>query len=183
VILENGTDDELQSSFLFGADDTILRWLTLLYHGDHFLKPVDPEQLFRWDIVEGKHEIIAHTLSSTEAFRTWMHFGSLVLWYGVPVTTTFMVLCPDGHREWFYEVTPPRRPRDHDSLWAEIDRLLPDAPACDQCKLRSYLVKPAPIMTAYATGPQPQPPLCPECTEDWVYQWDIRWAEYEASRG
>jgi len=183
VILENGTDEELKESLFCCGDDTITRWLTLLLHRDHFLKLADPQHLFRWDI-DGRNEIRLNLTSSSDGFRTWLHFGSLVLWYGVPVDTTVEAMCSDGGRSWFWSVQPPKRYREHDALWAEMDRLLPDAPECDQCKIRSYSsVKPAPVMTAYANGPQPQPPLCPECTEDWVYQWDARWAEYNASRG
>jgi hypothetical protein len=179
MILERGNDEELRDSLLYGADKTVLRWLNLILHGDAFLKL----SAFR-RVDEKPNEITVRLLSSTDCFRTWMHVGSLVLWYGVPCCTVFEVTGTDGDRSWYYDPRPPLRPvREHDIIWMEIDRLLPDAPACETCKLRSYLVTKAPVMTAYSNGPQPQPLLCPECTEDWVYSWDERWAEYNASRG
>lgn len=182
MILDDGNDDELRESFLDGGNSTIVQWLTVLLHGDSYLKLADPKHLFRWD-VDGENEIKLDLTSSADGFRTWLHFGSLVIWYGVPVDTHVEAMCVDGGKSWFWSVQPPKRYREHDALWVQMDRLLPDAPVCEQCKIRSILVKPAPIMTAYAQGPQPQPPLCPDCTEDWVYQWDERWAEYNASRG
>lgn len=183
MILENGSDDELRTSFLFGAEQTVVRWLELFLHGDSFLRLFDETRLYAPARFTERQEIRVELRSSTESFRTWVHMNSLVIWYGVPIPATFEVACTDGDRSWFWDVQPPRQPiREHDILWVEIDRLLEDAPVCEQCKVKNFLVKPAPVMTEYAKGPQPQPPLCPECTEDWVNMWDDRWAEYNASR-
>lgn len=70
----------------------------------------------------------------------------------------------------------------NDAQEAELIRLFDSLPVtvpdCERCGVHDVLVKKAPIMTAYASGVQPQPFLCPQCTEDWIEQWDERWTEY-----
>lgn len=52
------------------------------------------------------------------------------------------------------------------------------APVCEQCgEFHPDLAK-APAMTAYDPGPQPQPLLCPICTEEWVEYWQEMWSEW-----
>ena len=53
-----------------------------------------------------------------------------------------------------------------------------DNPLCEHCKEFHPLLEKAPVRTMYASGAQPQPLLCPDCTEEWNVYWDDMWSEY-----
>lgn len=60
----------------------------------------------------------------------------------------------------------------------EWDDAQTDVLRCDRCNRPHPDIHPAPIRTMYAEGPQPQPALCPECTEEWNEYWADMWADY-----
>jgi len=53
-----------------------------------------------------------------------------------------------------------------------------DNPLCEHCKQFHPLLEKAPVRTMYASGNQPQPLLCPDCTEEWMEYWDGMWSDY-----
>ena len=53
-----------------------------------------------------------------------------------------------------------------------------DNPLCEHCKQFHPGLEKAPVRTMYATGAQPQPLLCPDCTEEWMEYWDGMWKDY-----
>lgn len=58
-----------------------------------------------------------------------------------------------------------------------------DAPLCERCNQFHPDLAKAPVMTMYADQEQPQPVLCPGCTEGWVADWSAMWDEYRSSQG
>jgi len=63
------------------------------------------------------------------------------------------------------------------------DLLALECHSCEQCNDGRVcaLVKKAPVMTAYSSGDQPQPYLCPDHIEQWIEHWNERWEEYYSS--
>jgi len=57
------------------------------------------------------------------------------------------------------------------------------SPLCERCEQFHPSLEKAPVRTLYVTGPQPQPILCPDCTEEWNEYWDDMWDEYRSSQG
>jgi hypothetical protein len=53
---------------------------------------------------------------------------------------------------------------------------------CERCNQYCPEIHPAPVRTMYPTGEQPQPLLCPICTDEWNDYWDEMWDEYYEGR-
>jgi hypothetical protein len=53
---------------------------------------------------------------------------------------------------------------------------------CERCDQFHPGLTVAPVRTMYADGSDPQPLLCPPCTEEWHEHWDYMWAEYNSGR-
>lgn len=62
--------------------------------------------------------------------------------------------------------------------WLNLDEAGCDV--CAECGEFHPELKQAPARTAYYNQPQPQPLLCPGCTEEWHEYWNEMWSEYHS---
>jgi hypothetical protein len=73
-------------------------------------------------------------------------------------------------------------PESSIEILEQHDKANVDVPRCEQCDQFHQALAPAPVRTMYAEGPQPQPVLCPPCTDGWNEHWDAMWDEVYSSR-